>query len=122
MPTIHTALMLVIVFIKRGYSMSYVLRLRVKEVVTEKNISLNKLSQKSEVSYNIVRDIYHNPYRETSLHTLNRLANVLGVKPTTLLEDEFVLDDIADAGTYLEGGEEVFNKTEQSQDTEQQRR
>jgi len=77
--------------------MAYVLRLRVLETAKEKNISLNKLSQKSEVSYNIVRDICRNPFRETTLHTLNRLASVLEVKPTTLLEDAFVSDDIAEA-------------------------
>lgn len=64
----------------------YVLRLRVKEVAQAAGISQNKLSQRSEVSYNIVKALYRNPYREVELHTLNRLAAVLDVKPTELLE------------------------------------
>lgn len=78
--------MLVIVAAKGGESMAYVLRLRVKEVAQDKQISMNKLSQRSEVSYNIVKAIYRNPYREVTLHTLNRLAAVLDVPPTDLLE------------------------------------
>lgn len=67
--------------------MAQILRLRVKETAQEKGMSMNKLSQRSEVSYNVIQEIYRNPYRETTFHTLNRLAAVLGVPPTALLED-----------------------------------
>lgn len=63
------------------------IRLRVKEVAKERGISMNKLSQRSEVSYNIVKAIYRNPYKEVTLNTLNRLADTLGVPATHLLED-----------------------------------
>lgn len=63
------------------------LRLRVKEVAKAKGISMNKLSQRSEVSYNVVKEIYRNPYKEVTFHTINRLANVLAVPATELLED-----------------------------------
>lgn len=63
------------------------LRLRVKEVAGKTGISMNKLSQRSEVSYNIVKEIYRNPYKEVTFHTLNRLAETLGVPATHLLED-----------------------------------
>lgn len=63
------------------------LRLRVKEVAKEKGMSMNKLSQRSEVSYNVVKGIYRNPYKEVTLHTINRLADVLGVPATALFED-----------------------------------
>ena len=63
------------------------LRLRVKEVAKEKGMSMNKLSQRSEVSYNIVKAIYRNPYKEVTLHTINRLADILEVPATALLED-----------------------------------
>lgn len=66
--------------------MVYVLRLRVKEVAQDKKISMNKLSQRSEVSYNIVKAIYRDPYRETAFHTIQRLAAVLECPPTDLLE------------------------------------
>ena len=63
------------------------LRLRVKEVAKEKGISMTKLSQRSEVSYNIVKGIFRNPYRIITTDTLQRLAKVLGVPATELLED-----------------------------------
>ncbi|QBD75579.1 XRE family transcriptional regulator [Ktedonosporobacter rubrisoli] len=63
------------------------LRLRVKEVACEKHISMSKLSQRSEVSYNIIRDIFINPLRSVNTGTLNRIAAALGVPATTLLED-----------------------------------
>ena len=63
------------------------LRLRVKEVAKEKGISMNKLSQRSEVSYNIVKEIYRNPYKIVTTDTINRLARVLDVPATHLLED-----------------------------------
>ena len=63
------------------------IRLRVKEVAKAKGMSMNKLSQRSEVSYNIVKAIYRNPYKEVTLHTINRLADILEVPATALLED-----------------------------------
>ncbi|WP_268905981.1 helix-turn-helix domain-containing protein [Dictyobacter formicarum] len=63
------------------------LRLRVKEVATEKKMSMNKLSQISQVSYHVIQDIYKNPYRIVTTDTINRIAKALGVPATVLLED-----------------------------------
>jgi transcriptional regulator with XRE-family HTH domain len=64
-----------------------VLRLRVKEVAAEKGLSMNKVSQISQVSYHVVQDIYKNPFRVVTTETINRLAKALGVPATYLLED-----------------------------------
>lgn len=58
-----------------------------KEVLAEKKMSMNKLSQRSEVSYNIVKDIVRNPYKIVTTETVNRLARALEVPTTALLED-----------------------------------
>ena len=63
------------------------LRLRVKEVAQEKGMSMNKLSQRSEVSYHIIRDIYRDPFKTINTDTLNRLAMALGVPVTEIIED-----------------------------------
>lgn len=63
------------------------LRLKVREVAEEKKVSMNKLSQRSEVSYNIIRDIFNNPFRTVNTDTLNRIAKALDVPVTDLLED-----------------------------------
>jgi DNA-binding Xre family transcriptional regulator len=63
------------------------LRLRVREVAEQKKMSRNKLSQRSEVSYNIIRDIFNNPFRTINTDTLNRIAKALEVPVTELIED-----------------------------------
>ena len=63
------------------------LRLKVREVAEQKKMSRNKLSQRSEVSYNIIRDIFNNPFRTINTDTLNRIAKALGVPVTALIED-----------------------------------
>ena len=61
-------------------------RLRVKEVADKKGVSLTKLSQRSEVAYNTVRRIWRDPYTDVTISTLQRLADVLGVNVSELLE------------------------------------
>lgn len=63
------------------------LRLKVREIAEIKKISMNKLSQRSEVSYNIIRDIFNNPFRTVNTDTLNRIAKALEVPVTDLIED-----------------------------------
>ena len=63
------------------------LRLRVKEVAREKGLSLTKLSQRSEVSYNIVKGVFRDPYRVITTYTLQKLAKALGVSALELLEE-----------------------------------
>ncbi|RAQ96299.1 helix-turn-helix domain-containing protein [Thermogemmatispora tikiterensis] len=70
-----------------AYEGRIVLRLRIKEIAREKGISMNQLSQRAEVSYNIIKAIYRNPYRPTNTETVNRIAHALGVPTTVLLED-----------------------------------
>ena len=61
-------------------------RLRVKEVAAEKYVSMTKLHKKSDVAYTTIRKIFRDPYSEVHLNTLNRLAKVLDVAVTDLIE------------------------------------
>jgi len=63
------------------------LRLRVKEVAQEKNIGMAKLSRLSDISYKTVQKVWRNPYHDASISTINRIAKVLSVPATDLLED-----------------------------------
>ncbi len=76
------------------------LRLRVKEVAEAKKMSMNKLSQRSEVSYNIIRDLVNHPYRSVTTETINRIAKALGVPATDLLED--VPEEVAQKAMHEE--------------------
>lgn len=68
------------------YTGSMKTRLRLKEVAQQKNISLTRLSQRSEVAYNTVRRLWRDPYADVTLSTLQRLADVLGVDVHELIE------------------------------------
>jgi DNA-binding Xre family transcriptional regulator len=63
------------------------IRLRVKEVAEEKGLSMTRLSQRSEVSYNVVRRIFRYPFKPVSTEILQRLADTLEVPATKLIED-----------------------------------
>jgi DNA-binding Xre family transcriptional regulator len=61
-------------------------RLRVRDVAEAKGISMTKLHHLSEVAYGTIRKIFHDPYTEITLTTLNRLAAALQVETKELLE------------------------------------
>ncbi len=63
------------------------IRLRIKEVAQQKGISMTRLSQRSEISYNTVKTFFRDPYRPINTDVLERIAKVLGVPPLDLLED-----------------------------------
>ena len=62
-------------------------RLRVKEVASEKGISMGKLQRDSNLAYNTVRRIFKDPYYITTTVTLGKLAKALGVPISDLLEE-----------------------------------
>jgi transcriptional regulator with XRE-family HTH domain len=63
------------------------LRLRIKDVAQVQGIGLAKLSRASDISYKTIQKVWRNPYHDASLSTLNRIAKVLNVPATELLED-----------------------------------
>lgn len=63
-------------------------RLRVKELAKEKGFSLGRLQREAGLSYNTVRDIYRDPYKEVKRSTLEKIAVALGVKIAALYENE----------------------------------
>ncbi|SRR6266851_5164897 len=63
------------------------LRLRIKEVATEKGYSMGKLSRASDVSFNTVKRLWTRPYTGANVDTLNKIAKVLGVTINDLVEN-----------------------------------
>ena len=62
------------------------IRLKLKEILQEKKISQSKLSRMADVSLNTIQAMYHNPYHDAVLSTLDRLAKALGVNVCDLYE------------------------------------
>ncbi len=70
------------------------IRLRVKEVATQKGMSMTRLSRLADTNYKTIKAIFDNPYREVTTTTLNKLAKALGVSVADLIEE--VPDDRID--------------------------
>lgn len=61
-------------------------RLKVKEVAAARYISQRKLSMLSGVDIRTVQKIYRDPYKIVTTETLDKLAKVLGVDASELIE------------------------------------
>jgi DNA-binding Xre family transcriptional regulator len=62
------------------------IRLRVKEVAREKGISQGKLSRSSDVDIKTMQKIYRHPTSIVTTETLDKIAKVLGVDASELIE------------------------------------
>lgn len=63
-----------------------IVRLKVKDVAQSKGISQRKLSMRSGVDINAVRRIFHDPFANITTETLGKLARVLEVDASELIE------------------------------------
>ena len=62
------------------------LRLKVKEVAAKKGVSMHKLSQQAQVSYNIIRRLFNDPYQVVNTDTLGRIIDALDCEVADILE------------------------------------
>jgi DNA-binding Xre family transcriptional regulator len=62
------------------------IRLRLKEVLQAKKVSQSKLSRLADVSPSTIQEMYHNPYHDAVLSTLDRIAKALKVNVCDLYE------------------------------------
>ena len=62
------------------------LRLKVRENAGAKAVSMSKLSRLSDVSYDTIQQIYHNPFKDVNLSTLEKIADALGINVYDLFE------------------------------------
>jgi DNA-binding Xre family transcriptional regulator len=62
------------------------IRLKVKEVARAKGMSQRKLSLVTGIDDNNIRRIFHNPYANITMETLDKLATALGVDASELIE------------------------------------
>lgn len=69
------------------------IRLKIKEIAQRNGISQRQLSLRSGVDINNVRRILNNPYRIVNTETLDKLAKVLHVDASELIESVLDQDD-----------------------------
>jgi DNA-binding Xre family transcriptional regulator len=63
-------------------------RLKIKEIADARNISISKLHRAADVTYQTVKFIYENPYRDVNISTLAKLASALDVHICALIAEE----------------------------------
>lgn len=61
-------------------------KLKVKQVAMSKGLSMSKLSRLSDVSYNTLLSLYHNPSHDVSITILDRISQALHVSICDLIE------------------------------------
>ncbi len=62
-------------------------RLRVKEVAQARGFTQARLHRAADINLKTIQAIWHNPQHDASLKTLDKIARVLGVPVTELIED-----------------------------------
>ncbi len=75
------------------------IRLKVKEIAEEKGFNQSSLSRAANISFNTVKRIFRDPYRETTTTVLEKLAKALGVSSKDLIEDVVGDPEIDDKNT-----------------------
>ena len=63
-------------------------RLRVKEVLKEKGVSMGRLSREANIPINLVRRMCNDPTYQPRLDTLAKAAKLLGVDASELYYEE----------------------------------
>jgi transcriptional regulator with XRE-family HTH domain len=63
-------------------------RLRVKQVIEARKISMSKLSRGADVPYNLIRRMVNDPNYIPSIPTLSKVARYLGVPMDDLWYDD----------------------------------
>lgn len=64
-----------------------VIRIRLKEVLKEKNISMSMLSHESKISFSTISRIINDKNYSPTLSTLERIAKALNVPVSALYEE-----------------------------------
>src|SRR5258706_12288465 len=62
-------------------------RLKVKEVAEAKGYNMSSLSRASDVSFGTIKRMWRNPYSGATIDTLAKIARVLHVSLSDLVED-----------------------------------
>ncbi len=63
------------------------LRLRVKEVAESKGWNMSRLSRATDISFTTIKRLWTKPYSGANIDTLVKIAKVLNVQVTELIEE-----------------------------------
>jgi DNA-binding Xre family transcriptional regulator len=64
------------------------IRLKVREIAQSKKISQRRLSRLADIDLRTVQRIWSDPYKIVTTETLDKIAKVLGVNASELIDSE----------------------------------
>jgi len=62
------------------------IRLKVREIAEKQGLNMAQLARRADLDNNTVRKIWHDPTKEISTITLDKIARALGVNASELIE------------------------------------
>jgi DNA-binding Xre family transcriptional regulator len=62
-------------------------RLKIKEIATAQGWTQTKLSRAADINARTMQGIFHDPYRDVAYSTLMKIAKVLNVEVSDLIEE-----------------------------------
>jgi DNA-binding Xre family transcriptional regulator len=74
------------------------IRIKLRELAQQKGVSQSRLSRLADLNVGMIQRIYHDPYTNITLSTLEKLARALRVELAELIELDPPLEKEADAG------------------------
>ncbi|WP_052890475.1 helix-turn-helix domain-containing protein [Thermogemmatispora carboxidivorans] len=73
------------------------IRIKLRELAQQKGVSQSRLSRLADLNVGMIQRIYHDPYTNITLSTLEKLARALRVELAELIELDPPLEKEADA-------------------------
>jgi DNA-binding Xre family transcriptional regulator len=70
------------------------IRLRLRECLDERGMTMTTLSHRTEISYKTIQKLVHDPYAMWGKDTIERIMTALDVSIYVLLEEEDLADEL----------------------------
>ncbi|MBX5448758.1 MULTISPECIES: helix-turn-helix domain-containing protein [Thermogemmatispora] len=74
------------------------IRIKLRELAQQKGVSQSRLSRLADLNVGMIQRIYHDPYTNITLSTLEKLARALRVELAELIELDPPLEKEPEAG------------------------
>ncbi|MBE3565051.1 MAG: helix-turn-helix transcriptional regulator [Thermogemmatispora sp.] len=75
------------------------IRIKLRELAQQKGVSQSRLSRLADLNVGMIQRIYHDPYTNITLSTLEKLARALRVELAELIELDPPLEKEPEAGS-----------------------
>ncbi len=61
--------------------------IRLREIAQQKGLDIAKISRRADLNYKTVFQLWHDPHRDVSMHTLEKMAKAMDIRVIDLLDE-----------------------------------